>query len=172
MPKLVHQVHLEYLFKSDSQMATKRSNSPSAYRKACDLCQKPRDVLVRCRIDETLQWHFVCTGSCWKDVSGGVIDGTEDKEHYTYGGMWKNRHAGVSAKKPKKKPKKKHSAVINDWSEVQAHYVRNDKVTYDSKVWNCRRSHDTTDKTAPGIGYTYWKEDTDQNSNDNVVRSP
>lgn len=37
-------------------------------------------------------------------MSGGVIDGDLDKghEHYRYGGMWKNKHAGVSAKVPKR----------------------------------------------------------------------
>lgn len=113
-----------------------------AYRKNCTLCNKPRDVLVRCQIDEktvidpvapvsqsestsdsedqpnsdskqptttppTLKpgaWHFVCPGSCWKRVSGGVIDGDlkEGREGYRYGGMWKNKHAGVSAKVPRR----------------------------------------------------------------------
>jgi len=59
------------------------------YRKPCTLCSKPRDVLVRCQIDETGTWHFVCPGSCWKKVSGGVIDGDHDTGHeqYRYGGM-------------------------------------------------------------------------------------
>lgn len=49
-------------------------------------------------------WHFVCPGSCWKRVSGGVIDGDlkEGREGYRYGGMWKNKHAGVSAKVPRR----------------------------------------------------------------------
>lgn len=67
-------------------MASKRSSSPSAYRKPCSICEKPRDVLVRCRIDDTMQWNFVCPGSCWREVSGGVVDGTEDKPNYVYGG--------------------------------------------------------------------------------------
>ena len=83
----------------------KRSKSPSAYRKTCDLCRTPNDVLVRCQIDETGSWYFVCTKKCWKDVSGGIVDGDSDHLFYRYGGMWKNKHAGVSAKKPK--PKKK-----------------------------------------------------------------
>ena len=92
-----------------------------SYRKPCTLCHKPRDVLVRCQIDSSTittnpapndddnlpdlkpgAWHFVCPGSCWKRVSGGVIDGDlkEGREGYRYGGMWKNKHAGVSAKVP------------------------------------------------------------------------
>jgi hypothetical protein len=37
-------------------------------------------------------------------VSGGVIDGdlAEGREGYRYGGMWKNKHAGVSAKVPRR----------------------------------------------------------------------
>lgn len=98
--------------------------SPDSYRKPCTLCHKPRDVLVRCQIDESITipssnsnndqpappplkpgaWHFVCPGSCWKRVSGGVIDGdlAEGREGYRYGGMWKNKHAGVSAKVPRR----------------------------------------------------------------------
>lgn len=92
---------------------------PSSYRKPCTLCHTPRDVLVRCQIDESIAvdggdttpaltkpgaWHFVCPGSCWKRVSGGVIDGDlkEGREGYRYGGMWKNKHAGVSAKVPRR----------------------------------------------------------------------
>jgi hypothetical protein len=49
-------------------------------------------------------WHFVCPGSCWRRVSGGIIDGDlkEGREGYRYGGMWKNKHAGVSAKVPRR----------------------------------------------------------------------
>ena len=49
-------------------------------------------------------WHFVCPGSCWRRVSGGVVDGdlAEGRRGYRYGGMWKNRHAGVSAKVPRR----------------------------------------------------------------------
>ena len=82
--------------------------SEKDHRKACTLCAKPRDVLVRCQIDETGQWHFVCPGTCWKRVSGGVIDGDDAEQHefYRYGGMWKNKHEAVSANKPKKSKKK------------------------------------------------------------------
>jgi hypothetical protein len=62
-------------------------------------------VLVRCQIDESGQWHFVCPGACWKRVSGGVIDGdgSDERHWYRYGGMWKNKHDAVSAKKPRAK---------------------------------------------------------------------
>ena len=135
-------------------MASKRAKSPSAYQKACSLCQKPRDVLLRCRVDETEQWHSICTGKCWKDVSGGVVDGSEDYPFYKYGGVWKNKHAGTSGKKPKRKDQ----ASIKDWSEGQSSYITNDKVKHNGKVWICRRSHDTTTKSVPGTGYRFWKE--------------
>lgn len=37
-------------------------------------------------------------------MSGGVIDGdlAAGREGYRYGGMWKNKHAGVSAKVPRR----------------------------------------------------------------------
>jgi hypothetical protein len=129
---------------------------PASYRKNCTLCNKPRDVLVRCQIDPNTpipaprpapapsssspsnpdnndsdeipkeneddpattsnatkppapqlkpgSWHFVCPGSCWQRVSGGVIDGdlAEGRQGYRYGGMWKNKHAGASAKVPRR----------------------------------------------------------------------
>lgn len=80
-----------------------KQNVEKDYRKPCTICSTPRDVLVRCQIDETNKWHFVCPGKCWKEVSGGVIDGDKSEEHqyYRYGGMWKNKHEAVSAKKPK-----------------------------------------------------------------------
>lgn len=58
--------------------------------KDCTLCSTPRDVLVRCQIDESAKWHFVCPGACWKSVSGGVEDArglNEQYPHYRYGGM-------------------------------------------------------------------------------------
>lgn len=123
----------------------------------------PKDVLVRCRTDESLQWYFVCTGKCWKEVSGGVVDGTADQPHYVYGGMWKNKHAGVSAKKKKKK--KEDRAAIKDWSETQNEYITNDRVNHQGKFWICRRSHTNSDESATGLGYRYWKEDTSSPSN-------
>lgn len=138
-----------------SVMALKRSKSPSAYRKPCSLCEKPRDVLVRCRIDDTMQWNFVCPGSCWREVSGGVVDGTEDKPNYVYGGMWKNKHAGVSARKPKKKS----SAALKDWSGSQSDYIQNERVKHEGKLWICRRSHKSSGKNAPSsLSYRYWNE--------------
>ena len=86
---------------SASSKSQKRSKSRSAYRKPCDLCHAPNDVLVLCGIDDTSKWYFVCTKKCWKQVSGGIIDGDLDHPFYKYGGMWKNKHAGVSAKKPR-----------------------------------------------------------------------
>ncbi|KAK5700873.1 hypothetical protein LTR97_005390 [Elasticomyces elasticus] len=69
-----------------------KQNETRDYRKPCTLCKTPRDVLIRCQIDES-------------GVSGGVVDGDGAPEHkwYRYGGMWKNKHEAVSAKKPKAK---------------------------------------------------------------------
>jgi hypothetical protein len=68
---------------------TKTHDSPS-HDKPCTLCSTPRPVLVRCQIDETEKWNFVCPGKCWREVSGGVEDakGLEGKyPYYRYGGM-------------------------------------------------------------------------------------
>ena len=58
--------------------------------KDCERCSKSSDLLIRCQIDQSKTWYLVC-GACWKHVSGGVVDGTQDKPHYKYGGLWKNR---------------------------------------------------------------------------------
>ena len=137
----------------DEPNAGKRSKSPSAYRKPCDLCQIPNNVLVRCRIDGTSIWYFVCTKGCWKRVSGGTVDGSVDHPFYRYGGMWKNKHAGVSAKKPKTK----QGIASRSWQNC-VNYVFNDKVTYKDKVWICRRSHTSSEAEVPGKGYGFWNE--------------
>lgn len=62
----------------------------SAGQKPCTRCAKGSDLLVRCQIDQGGTWHLVC-GKCWKEVSGGVVDGDEKHPHYRYGGLWKNR---------------------------------------------------------------------------------
>ncbi|KAF2107231.1 hypothetical protein BDV96DRAFT_589944 [Lophiotrema nucula] len=75
--------------------------------KLCTLCETPRQTLVRCQIDESQKWHFVCPGKCWKSVSGGTEDarGLEEQyPYYRYGGMRKDRSADgpVNAKKSRK----------------------------------------------------------------------
>ncbi|KPI41212.1 uncharacterized protein AB675_8021 [Cyphellophora attinorum] len=92
-----------------SSAATNAGNAPNlnSHDKPCTLCSTPRPVLVRCQVDDTGKWHFVCPGKCWTSVSGGVEDakGLEGKyPYYRYGGMWKNKHADgpLSAKKPKR----------------------------------------------------------------------
>ena len=69
---------------------------PDRGRKKCDLCCASVDLLVRCRVDATRDWKMVC-GGCWRDVSGGVPDGDRNHPLYTYGGLWKNLHAGLDA---------------------------------------------------------------------------
>ena len=137
---------------------SKRSLSPSVYNKPCTICHTPRDVLVRCRVDESQTWHFVCPGKCWRTVSGGQIDGL-DRPHYQYGGMWKNKHAGVSAKKPKaRRGKGVADPSTRPWSPLQVRYTKNDKVCYKDLVWLCRQSHESEERSAPDLAYRYWKE--------------
>ena len=144
--------------------AGKRSKSPLSYRKLCDLCHTPNNVLVRCRIDDTLDWHFVCTKKCWKIVSGGEIDGP-DKPYYVYGGMWKNKHAGISAKKPKRKKR----VQARDWEGSGTKYVTNDRVSYGEKLWICRKHHHSSETTSPDVGHTFWKE-YEASISDNIQR--
>ena len=77
---------------SASQPDGPSTSSPMDHpnNKPCTLCGRRQPVLVRCQIDETGTWHFVCAGRCWKSVSGGVEDarGREDEfPLYRYGGM-------------------------------------------------------------------------------------
>lgn len=74
---------------------------PSTSTKICDQCGKPSDVLIRCQKDDTQKWFLLCPGKCWKEASGGKVDGTKDTPWYRYGGVWKNKKAAASGKKPK-----------------------------------------------------------------------
>jgi hypothetical protein len=77
-----------------SRKAERRAlkSDPTAGQKSCNLCSKSVDLLIRCTIDETQTWNMVC-GRCWKNVSGGVVDGDDQHPFYRYGGLWKNRRA-------------------------------------------------------------------------------
>ena len=67
-------------------------------QKACDLCERKVDLLVRCQLSTSRDWSFVC-GRCWKTpaVAGGVVDGDGANPNYRYGGLWKNLHRAVPA---------------------------------------------------------------------------
>ncbi|KAG8531024.1 uncharacterized protein KY384_004381 [Bacidia gigantensis] len=148
--------------------ANKRALSPSAHRKACSLCGNLADVLVRCQVDSSARWQFVCPSQCWRAVSGGVIDGDEHHPDYKYGGMWKNKHAGVSAKKKKGKGREATASKLTEWqvseeddgaiAEEVTKYTKNDKVKWDEKQWICRRSHQSAANKRPGDGWRWWKE--------------
>ncbi|KAJ4379085.1 hypothetical protein N0V86_005126 [Didymella sp. IMI 355093] len=93
--------------------------------KECTLCHTPRGVLVRCQIDESGKWNFVCPGKCWHSVSGGVEDarGFEGQyPHYRYGGMWKDRDADgpTSAKKPRKVKERQKQQAAQRQAGVQS----------------------------------------------------
>jgi hypothetical protein len=76
--------------KADRRAQRQGLGDPSHGQKDCDVCSKSVDLLIRCTTDETATWRMVC-GKCWKDVSGGVVDGDARHPHYRYGGLWKNR---------------------------------------------------------------------------------
>jgi len=67
----------------------KRTNGEAKQLKPCDICGHDSDLLIRCQIDASGDWKFVCGKRCWKSVSGGVTDGDADHPHYRYGGLWK-----------------------------------------------------------------------------------
>ncbi|KAK4628741.1 hypothetical protein CLAFUW4_07689 [Fulvia fulva] len=92
------------------------------HNKPCTLCNTPRPVLIRCQIDETRSWHFLCPGACWRGVSGGEEDarGLENEfPHYRYGGI---------AKKPKKvKEKQKERRAKREKAASEAHSQSEDE---------------------------------------------
>lgn len=97
------------LFKDDENI--------SPHSKPCSLCSRRRDVLIRCQIDHTPKWNFICTGKCWNEVGGGKVDGDGSNTFYRYGGMWKNKHEFVSAKikgKAKEKNRKDKGGVKSE----------------------------------------------------------
>ena len=144
------------------------------HRKPCTLCGKLCDVRVRCQIDETGTWHLICPGKCWTDVSSGVTDGDGADEHkyYRYGGMWKNKHDAVSAKKPRKKSKEsrmedevevggqeEHAKKGHgEWSGHGVKYTRNDEVMFEGELWICRKSHVSEEGKSPREMKNLWKE--------------
>ena len=84
--------------------------------------------------------------------------------------MWKNKHAGVSAKKPKKNGKGniREKDLARVWDPAEVQYSVNDKVRVDGTVWVCRRSHRSEENKQPGLGYRYWKEGVDAKSDKEV----
>ncbi|KAL3421362.1 hypothetical protein PVAG01_07807 [Phlyctema vagabunda] len=112
----------------------KEEPKPNLHSKPCMLCQTPRDVLIRCQIDNTAKWYLICTGKCWQSVSGGKVEGSLDHPHYKYGGMWKNKHEVASAKiKGKAKEKNSRGAYIKSpehrrWGHNTKGKNRKDKI--------------------------------------------
>lgn len=171
--------------------------------KPCTLCSTPRDVLVRCQIDQSGKWQFVCPSKCWQQVSGGKIDGDPNHPYYRYGGMWKNKHEAVSAKKKGKKSRKKGKATtdVKPWTASRAfivegqtrastasddeegaaasgtassdddgqtdapvtrysdvRYTRNDRVSYEGKLYICRKSHWADPQNPPEKDIHLWED--------------
>ncbi|KAM0717555.1 hypothetical protein Q7P37_007407 [Cladosporium fusiforme] len=90
--------------KKQQEQKQKQSSSSSSDDDDDDDDHEPKPSLPSPPNLKPNTWHFVCPGACWRRVSGGVIDGDLEKgrEGYRYGGMWKNKHAGVSAKVPRR----------------------------------------------------------------------
>lgn len=154
--------------------ATTTTTKPVAaepdHRKKCTLCSTSRDVLVRCQTDESGTWHFVCVGSCWKRVSGGKEDGDAEHPLYRYGGMWKNKHDAVSAKKKVKKLKdaaaKEEDGVCrepeapgpaSDTDDVVGHGGDDGVAVADDgpETWSGDRTHYTTNDRIQYSGRTW-----------------
>ncbi|RMZ69839.1 hypothetical protein GMOD_00008763 [Pyrenophora seminiperda CCB06] len=108
-------LHLHHLHPPTKPLPNNNNLAPKM-TKPCTLCSTQRSILIRCQIDSTQTWHFVCPGACWKSVSGGIEDARGMKDvypHYRYGGMWKERGVDgpVSAKKPRKVKERQREEV-------------------------------------------------------------
>ena len=75
----------------------KREGDYAGGQKACEMCDRRVDLLIRCQIASGDSWKLVC-GRCWKTpaVAGGVVDGDGSNPHYRYGGVWKNLHRATA----------------------------------------------------------------------------
>ncbi len=136
------------------------------YRKACTLCEKLRDVLVRCQIDETGQWHLICPGTCWKRQSGGIVDGDGANRFYRYGGMWKNKHEAVSAKKPKSS--KKRTQVAPEPSNTGDRNRGEDNMN--EHVSEVEEDQNTGHIPAEGrVGIPAWREDDTKYTKNDII---
>ena len=111
-------------------VASSQPKEPSPFSKPCSLCERRRDVLIRCKIDESKKWKFICPGKCWQSVTGGFTGASEQYPHYVYGGTWKNKHAYVSGKiKGKAKEENK-----NQWNGTPGpHRMRGNRAKKVSK---------------------------------------
>lgn len=151
-------------------MAPQSAQSLS-HSKPCTLCHTPRDVLIRCQVDASGAWHLICPGACWRRVSGGVVDGDGAPEHahYRYGGMWKNKHEAVSAKRPKKAratgeaeaqegTEEGPREAVPEWRDTAVKYTKNDRVRFEGAVWICRKSHVSQEGKTPAGSVAQWKE--------------
>jgi hypothetical protein len=45
--------------KAARRLQREGGQDPDYGRKACDLCTKKQDTLIRCQIDASLEWHMV-----------------------------------------------------------------------------------------------------------------
>jgi len=104
------------------------SDDPDAHRKSCDICSEKKNVLIRCQYDQTGVWHLICVGKCWQNVSGGKDDGDSQHPDYRYGGMWKNKYADVTAKKPQK-VKDRQRKETDSVREPQDESMTSDKIS-------------------------------------------
>merc|ERR1719353_114027 len=83
--------------KADRRAVREGRAAPGVGRKACELCGRRVDLLVRCQVDASKRWQMAC-GRCWQTdaVAGGVADGSGTNPHYRYGGLWKNLKKGAA----------------------------------------------------------------------------
>lgn len=86
------------------------------------------------------------------------MDGDSAHPYYRYGGAWKNKFAGVSAKKPKK-GKAKGKGELGEWTSQGIKYTKNDRVMREGRVWICRKSHQSREGDEPEKAIALWKED-------------
>src|SRR6056297_3618280 len=90
-PPVVPEKEMKKMRKKAAKAAKReKRESNKLSLKPCVICNRDQDLLIRCQVDSSLEWKMVC-GKCWREVSGGVVDGDAAHPHYRYGGLWKAR---------------------------------------------------------------------------------
>lgn len=154
-----------------NQIQNQNPSPPPPGTKPCTLCHHPRNVLVRCQIDASHTWHFLCPGTCWKRASGGVIDGDggDGHEWYRYGGMWKNRVEMSSAKRKKgaknerEKGEREGEKIEGEevgerkWSPKDESFAKDERVLWKRRMYVCRKGHASCERRAPDVAPSLWK---------------
>lgn len=74
--------------------------------------------------------------------------------------MWKSKHDAASAKKKKKVRNYQHPQEWRPGDGKGRKYTRNDRVSWNGKIWTCRKTHFAGEANrSPDHAFGFWKEE-------------